>query len=665
MHEDDKKGLTGDEKIIEQALEDFKNVSEWDDDNRTNYTDDTKFAHGEQWPDDIKADRDRKKRPCLVDNRLPVFISQIVNDGRQNSPTIQIHPIDDKSDPKTASTYEGIIRQIEAVSNADQAYDTALEHAATGGFGYFRVLTELADDDTFNQDIKIKRVPNPLTIYMDHHAKEYDKSDAKFAFVTEWIPIKQFHKEWPGAEEASWDDMSSDHRVEWANEKQIRIAEYWVRKPIQKEICLLIDGRVIDKTKIEEEFEGLLPKEIEVLIQDTRTVESFEVKRYLMTGIKILEKSDWAGKYIPIVPVYGPETYIDGKPVYRSAIRNAKDPQRLHNYWQSSITEKIALQPKVPYVGPASAFEGFENQWGAANSSDSAYLPYNDEAKVPPQRQQPAIMNIAEIQQSAQSIEAIKATIGMFGASLGERTNEQSGTAIQARQREGDNATFAFHDNLARSIGHVARILIDLIPKIYDAERQVRILGVDGKDDFVPINQKIKDPGSGEEVMINDLSAGKYDYTVSTGPSYATQRLEALDAMVRMTEANPSLWGIIGDKIISNMDFPDAEATAKRIRATIPKEILDAEKQEEDAPEPEQQPTPEQLAAEKTAEAEMAKAEATMATAEANMAKAEATMAEAQAKMMEIQELGDLEEKVEDLVAKAVAEYEREKNQAA
>lgn len=649
----DDKGLTPEKKILKQALEDFKNVSEWDQNNRKNYEDDTKFAHGDQWPTDIRNDREHRNVPCLTDNRLPVFISQIVNDGRKNSPTIQVHPVDDVADPKTANTFEGLIRQIEAYSNADQAYDTALEHAATGGFGYFRILTQLSDDDTFDQDIIIERVANPLTIFLDHRAKKYDKSDGNFGFVTEWMPKKEFEKKYPGKDISNWEEVEGDNSSEWINEDNVRIAEYWVREPVEREICRLQDGSVIAKEKLPEDF----PPE---LVVESRTVDTFKVKRYLITAAEILEESDWAGKYIPIVPVYGPENFIEGKPVYRSAIRYAKDPQRLHNYWQSTITEKIALAPKTPFIGGAKAFEGYETEWGSTNIDSKAFLPFDEKTKFPPVRQAPAVMNIAEIQQSAQSINAIKATIGIFDPSLGDRQNQVSGKALTKLQQQGDNATFAWPDNLARSIGHGGRILIDLIPKIYDTDKQVRVLGADGKNEFVPINQVVVDSRTGKQVRLHDLAAGKYDYTVSTGPSYQTQRQESLDHMLRMVEARPELWGVIGDKIVGSMDFPDAANTAKRLRATIPQQILDAEKAEDDQPMPQQEPTPEQ-------QADMAKAQADMKMAEAKEKEAQAKIVLAEAKMLEAQAIVEgIPEAINEAAAKAVAEaITAVKNQAA
>jgi predicted NBD/HSP70 family sugar kinase len=551
--------MTNDEKVLEEALKRFKKAEEAEQENRDLAEEDFRFAAGEQWPDQIRQEREQSDRPCLTFNRLPAFIAQVVGDARQNKPAIKVLPCDSGADVETAEVYNGLIRNIESQSRATQAYITAFEHSVTGGMGAFRILTKYASDDSFEQDIRIERITNPFSVYWDPNAREYDKSDAQWCFVSEWMTKEAFEAKYP---KETPDDWNEDYRgSNWALEDRVRVAEYWCKKPVTRKIGLL-DGRVIE---IKKGMEGL-PFEM------TRTVESFKVVRYVLSGHTVLEgPSEWAGRWIPIVPVFGPEEWVDDRIRYRSLIRYAKDPQRQYNYWQSVITEKVALAPKSPWLVTPAMIAGLERFWNAANKENRAYLPYNpDPTAGRPERQQPAFVQAAELQQSAQAIDDMKATMGLYDASLGNQSNETSGKAIIARQREGDNATYAWIDNLARSIQHAGRILVDLIPRIYDTARIVRIMGEDEAAEMVPINYVLP---TGE--VINDLSVGKYDVEIVVGPSYATKRMEAAESMMAFVQAIPQSAQIAGDLIAKAMDWPGAETIAERLKKALPPGIVD------------------------------------------------------------------------------------------
>lgn len=578
------------EELLKEARKRYKIAAEYDSDNHEAWNDDVEFLHGDQWPEGVEGERKLSGRPSLTRNRLPAFVGQLISDARQNSPSIQVHPMDDSSDPELAKIYEGLIRQIESHSHADQAYDNALEHAASGGIGAFRITTDYTMHDSFEQDIKIQRITTPLAICIDPNANEYDKSDAMWMFYSEMIDDEEFEERWPDAEKVEWESSGNgDERNFWKEKDQIRVAEYWVKEPKQKTLAQLGDGSVIDITEKE------IPPGLE--IRSTRTVESYKILRYMLAGNQILEgPEEWPGRFFPFIMVYGPEVFIKDKIYYRSVHRYAKDAQRMYNYWSSAIAEKVALSPKAPYIGTVTQFEGYEEYWDAANTENRAYLPYNPDplAPGPPQRNSPALLNSGELQAAEQCIEDMKATMGIFDASLGAQSNETSGRAIIARQREGDSATFPWIDNLNRSIQHAGRVLVDLIPKIYDSERVIRVLGIDEKEEFIPINKVVRDPRSGEVFTFNDLTTGKYDVTISTGPSYQTQRLEAADQLIQLAQAVPSVAALIPDLIAGNLDIKNAEEIARRLKRTLPPGVLDPD--DKDAPQP-QGPSPqEQLA---------------------------------------------------------------------
>lgn len=570
------------DKILNLAKERFESAGENEQENRDLAADDFCFVAGDQWPEDIKSKREVEGRPCLTINRLPQFIRQVTGDARLNRPAIRVIPKDSGSDPDTAEVFSGIIRQIETASRATQAYITGLEHSCQGGFGHWRVVTEYADNDTFEQDIRIRRIHNPFSVYWDPNATDYDRSDANWCFVTEWISQEEFEARYPNETPGNWEmTYRRDECQSWMRDEDdfVRIAEYWVKEPVTRRLGLLPDGSTIELD------DKKLPPGVNVVRQ--RTVESHKVVRYLLAGHTVLEgPQDWPGRHIPIVPVYGPEEFYEGRIRYLSVIRYAKDPQRQYNYWQSAITEKTALSPKAPYIGTQAMFEGLESTWAAANDENFAYLPFNPDPEFPgqfPRREQPSAVNTAELQQSAQAVDDLKATTGIYDASLGARGNETSGVAIRARQQEGDVSTYAWTDNLARSIEHTGRILVDLIPRIYDTQRIVRIMGEDGTTDFVPINAYVRDD-RGEPVLVHDLSAGKYDVEVSTGPSFSTRRQEASQSIIEFVRAFPQAGPVLIPMIAKHMDWPESDKVAEMMKKLAPPGLY------EDGPQPQPDP---------------------------------------------------------------------------
>lgn len=566
--------------VVEEARAAFERCAEVEADNRRDAEDDLRFARlEEQWPEKVRRDRELEGRPCLTLNRMPAFIRQVVNDARQNNPAITVHPVDGGSDPEVAEIYNGIIRNIEQASGADVAYDTALDFAVTCGFGYWRVNTRYAHDETFDQDIVIERVANPFSIYGDPDSAGADSSDWNTAFVVDSMDRAEFDKRWRGADAVDWE--ISDYvnlTPPWLEGDRVMLAEYWRREEVERRIVGLSDGQVMEVEAYEAQ-KALFDAAGVSVVAGPRPVLSHKVTQRIMSGAEVLDTVEWAGRYIPIVPVYGEEVFLpDGKRVLRSLVRSAKDAQRNFNYWRSMTTELVALAPKAPFIGPKGAFKTDRARWETANVENHAFLEYDpvDGLSQAPQRQPFAGVPAGALQEALNASDDMKAIMGLHDASLGARSNETSGVAIQARQHEGDVSTFHYIDNLHRAIRHTGRILVDLIPKVYSAPRVVRILGHDDKPRMVPINQPVRQEVAGPDGQVRnvekiyDLGAGRYDLTVRAGPSFSSAREQAVNAMIELIRAFPAAVPVLGDILVRNMDFAGADEISARLQALLP-----------------------------------------------------------------------------------------------
>ena len=570
---------------------------------REDENDDLKFYAGSpdnhwQWPADVLATRGAVQgqtinaRPCLTINKLPQHVRQVTNDMRQNRPGAKVIPVDDKADIQVAEIFNGMIRHIEYISDADVAYDTACENQVAYGEGYIRLLTEYCDDDTFNQDIKIGRVRNSFSVYMDPTIQDPTGADAKWCFVTEDVTRDDYERMYPNAAPISTlqslgvGDQSISN---WLNEDTVRIADYYYVDYDTATLNLYpgnttaFDGTPEDKA-LRESFGK--PKR-------SREADRPRVRYCKINGYEILEQNEWAGKWIPVIRIVGNEFEVDGRLYVSGLVRNAKDAQRMYNYWVSQEAEMLALAPKAPFIGYGGQFEGYEDKWKTANTNNWPYLEVNPDvtdgqgAALPlPQRAQPPMASSGLLQAKSGAAEDIKATTGQYNASLGQGGNERSGKAILARQREGDVGTYHYGDNLTRGVRHIARQLIDLIPKIYDTQRIARTIGEDGETDMAKIDpdqpMPVREVRNAENIVIDRIynpTIGKYDVVATTGPGYATKRQEALAAMGQMLQGNPQLWAVAGDLFVKNMDWPGAQEMAKRFAKTIDPKFLSDDQQ--------------------------------------------------------------------------------------
>lgn len=569
---------------------------------REDELDDLRFEAGSpdnqwQWPADVLATRGSVQgqtinaRPCLTINKLPQHVHQVTNEQRQNRPSVKVIPVDDNADVEVAEIFEGVIRHIEYISDADVAYDTACENQVTYGEGYIRVLTKYCDDNSFDQDLYIGRIRNSFSVYMDPTIQDPCGSDAEWCFVTEDMTKAEYERQFPDAAPISsimQQGVGDSSLSQWLTEDTVRIAEYFYYEHTPTKLNLYQGNMsAVEGSRDDKELKALGLKPLKSRMADVK-----KVKWLKTNGFEVLEEQEWAGKFIPVIRVVGNEFEVDGRLYVSGLIRNAKDAQRMYNYWVSQEAEMLALAPKAPFIGYGGQFEGYETQWKTANTTNWPYLEVNPDvtdgagAVLPlPQRAQPPMASSGLLQAKAGASDDIKSSTGQYDSSLGATSNERSGRAILAREKQGDTGTYHYVDNLARAIRHCGRQLVDMIPKIYDTERIARIIGVDGEVKRAKINptqqepvKKIVDETGIVIEKIYNPSVGKYDVCVSTGPSYMTKRQESLDAMSQLLQGNPQLWQVAGDLFVKNMDWPGAQEMAKRFAKTIdPKLLSDAD----------------------------------------------------------------------------------------
>jgi len=572
-------------------------------DSREDELDDLRFMAGSpdnqwQWPADVLATRGSVQgqtinaRPCLTINKLPQHVRQVTNEQRQNRPTGKVIPADDRADVRVAEIFDGMVRHIEYISDADVAYDTACDNQVTYGEGYIRILTEYAREDSFDQDIKIGRVRNSFSVYMDPAIQDPCGADAEWCFITEDVSKADYERMFPDAAPISSlmsQGVGDQSLSQWLSEDMVRIAEYFYYEHEKATLNLYPDNiTAFANSPQDKQLKAMFGKPLR-----SRAVDRKKVKWVKTNGFEVLEERDWAGKYIPVVRVIGNEFEVDGQLYVSGLVRNAKDAQRMYNYWVSQEAEMLALAPKAPFIGYGGQFEGYEMNWKTANTNNWPYLEVNpdvtDGAGSPlplPQRAPPPLAQTGLIQAKLGAADDIKGTTGQYDSSLGAQSNERSGRAILAREKQGDTGTYHYVDNLSRAIRHVTRQLVDMIPKIYDTARVARIVGLDGEVGMVRINptqpepvKEIRDENGLVIDKIYNPSVGVYDVCVTTGPGYMTKRQEALDAMSMLLQSNPQLWTVAGDLFIKNMDWPGAQEMAARFAKIIDPKVMEGEDQ--------------------------------------------------------------------------------------
>lgn len=545
--------------------------------NRMEGLEDLKFAAGDQWPVEIQSSRNLESRPCLTINKIDAYIRQITNQQRQQRPRIRVHPVNNQADKKIADVLQGITRHIEVNSNADDAYDNAFDYAVRMGWGYWRVVTDYTREDSFDQEIYIQQIDNPFTVYFDPNSVLPDGSDAERCIITTVMPKAVFREQYPGADDGSnfMPRGTGDSSAEWVTKEDVRVCEYFYTERKRAKLVMLSDGT----SAFEEDLPSAETLALAgITILEKRDSYRKQIKWVKLTAMEVLDSKDWPGRYIPIVPCYGQQLIIQDKRKKYGITRFAKDPQRMYNFWSTSMTESVALAPKAKWLLAEGQDEGHETDWAMANIKSTPVLRYKqtdiDGRVAPaPTRLQPEPPPAGIMSAAAQISNDLQTVIGIFDPNQ-MPTGNLSGKAINGQQQQIDLSTFHYYDNLTRSIRHTGKIILDLVPKIYDAQRVMRIIGDDGQPDLVTINEQKRDDTGAIVQILNNVTVGEYDVVMDTGPGYQSKRIQAVEAMMPMMQ-NQELFNIAGDLMFRNMDFPGAEVIADRLAALNPMSQID------------------------------------------------------------------------------------------
>ena len=562
---------------IETYKERYKVLEDLWKDNREAALEDKKFASGEQWPETLK--NKRKNRPCLVVDKLNQYVRQVVNDARQNRPSIQVDAVDDSGDEEIAETLKGLIRHVLNRSNADEAIDCAGESAAESGFGFYRVITEYVDENSFNQEPRVARIANSLSVLMGEFEKA-DSSDKPDCFIVSDMPKAEFKRRYPKAEKTNFEDDAYSNG--WSEANTVRVCEYYYKEESEGQIHLLENGETIEA----EAYQRIVDEGVKApAIVQTKSAPVTKVKWCRMSGAEILEESEWLGKHVPVIFVIGHERNIEGKVIYEGMIRSAKDPQRLYNYARSGFAEIVAYTGKNPYIAAVGQVDD-RAEWEDSNVESYSVLKYNPVdvggVQLPPPRREGQVGIPEGFARDMQMSEHdIQGALGMYASSLGQRGNATSGKQEMAQIRESDTGTFHFQDNAAKAIRFLGEILVDVIPKYIDSKRIIRILGEDGTSQHAEVDPNQEQPvvRMGSKVIYN-LNIGSYDVTVKAGPSYTTKREETAAGMMLMVQANPEMWQSHGDLIAKAQDWQGADEFAKRSKLMLPPPIQQAIQEE-------------------------------------------------------------------------------------
>jgi hypothetical protein len=588
---DTPEGLSDDEKILIEAKERFKRAQTWETNFRRMFVEDVKFAYGDSdngfmWPDDIRRDREVNKRPALTIPIIQTHLNLVKNDARQNKPSIKISPTDNLASFDSAQVYEGLVRDIEYKSHAQDIYDDVGDDQVDGGIGYCRLEQYYPDEKSFDQALRIAPIPNTLSVLIDCDIKLKDGSDSKWGFVFDETPRKEFEREYPDVDpEEISSGIAFDASDNWVNSDYVRTAEYY-RIVFKKDMLYWVrDGQGNETTFLKSEAPKGFQDTLEIPGTDykTRDVTTKQLEWYKIAGNKIVKRdTKRKGNYIPIARAVGIEKSIAGQLERKGFVRSLKDAQRMYNYNASGAVEYGALQTKTPWVGAAAAFEGNEVAWNTANTTNSAYLTFkhldSEGNPLPPQalptRIEPPTSAPVMMQGMESAMNQMQMITGQYAAQQGAPGNEKSGKAIQERQRQSDIATYLFVNNLAIMIRHLGRMIVDLVPHIYDTKQVIQILGKDGTQSTVSVDPNAEDPYSSttengiQQVLFNP-SVGKYEVQADIGPAYSTQRQEAYNAFVQIVTGAPALMDEIGDLMFMSADFPLASKIAERFRRKI------------------------------------------------------------------------------------------------
>ena len=569
-------GFDSAEDFLSDMREEYQLDLDFDRYNREQAVEDKKFVAGDQW-DPVVLEQ-RKGLPCLVINSIPQFIGQLVGDWRESKRGVKVLPTEN-GDKDIADIRADLIRSIETQSRADRVYDNAFESAVQCGDGAFRIAVEYAKDDVFDQDIFVRPIDDALSVVWDRLSIDPTGRDARHVFVDDLVPTKYFEKKWPDAAPSQlstkvYNDMVSDR---WIEPDGVRVTEYWRMIERDRLLCLFEDGSI---RFVDEDLDDLISKH--GMPKKTRVAPCSYAQMHLVTGFDILSGPyEYRLTRVPVIRMVGRIVNITGVRMRYGLVRFMKDSVRLRNFNRSVAAEQLGYAPKAQWIAPESAVEGREDTFRHAHLTRDPLIIYNDDASAPPEKIPPPQAQLALHEEAAINVQDMKDVTGIHDASLGIKSNETSGRAINARQREGDVASITYYDNGNSAVLEGGDVINQLISQIYDGTRIIRIIGEDEKMKFMKINDPA-DPRS------PDLSVGRYDVALTNGASYTTRRVEAAQAMMDAVQVYPQMMQVAGDLVAKAQDWPGSEELAERLQKTIPQQFLKPEDQSQPDPQVQQ-----------------------------------------------------------------------------
>jgi hypothetical protein len=541
----------------------------------------------------------------------------------------RVRPAGGTATQELAKTYDGLVRNIETISNASHVYAQAARDMIVSGIGGWEIRVDWADGDSFDQDFLIKWIPSfEDRVWIDKNSTMQDASDANHAFIIDNISKEKYKKMFPeGSCMSVGNDRSADvytHKAEG-----IEIGRILYKKPFTKKLVMMTDGSVYED---DEDFQAVVDELAEQGIEiaknpdgspKQRDKKTFKVYSRLFDGGGFLtpeQETVFSG--IPIIPNYLNFAIREGKLIYKGNVEPLMDAQRSYNTFRSREIEDIALTPPEVIWATRDQLSNPSDLAAVEKMSVSqqrVYL-YTKDADVPgpPVRDRAPVISPG-LQQSIQnSLDDIQTTSARSPLMSGDTDGVLSGVAIEKLQNKGDSLTIQVFRSMEIAICRTVRLLVDGIPKLYDSTAQKRILNEDGSYELIELNKKTVDLDTGKTVTLNDLSQGKYDVTCSSGPSFKNRQQESVRALIELSNAVPGVGEASADILLNNVATPGVDLVAERIRrvqlqnGVIPDSQMTNEEREEIEKAramAEQQP-PEPTAEDKIAEAEIARVQA-------------------------------------------------------
>lgn len=598
-HPDSLEGLRGDAKILQEARDRFDIGVEYFSEARQRFLSDRKFFYADpdnhyQWADDIAIQRGLGNKPTLTINQTRQFGLNIINEGDQRRMSIDVRPVGDMASYAGAMKMEGIVQYIQVRSQSEAIFDECRTNQISSGFAFFRVLSEYADDSSFDQDLVIARIPDPLSVIMDPGARKPDRSDMGWCFIYDDVARDEFLVKYPQYAGIVGSQNMVGTIENWQDKNQVRVCEYYRRKLRKAKLYGLYNEGTGKYETFRDDIQP--PEIIEAVKNDpnvkTRDIVAWDVEWFKIVGGEIVDRRTrernnlWLGSTIPVFYMPGEEVVIDKRYDCKSHTRYLKDAQRMYNYWTSAATEQVALQGKNPFMAPARAIEGYTNEWANANVENLSVLPWNDvdeegNAIQKPERVEPPVMSQAYVAGMQISANELRMTAGQYEEDLGARGQAISGVAMESRIRQSNIATQHFASHEAMALEACGRCLIELIPKIYDSKRVLRLLSEDGTETELVIDPDLKAEIQKEELQdqmatreIFNPGFAKYSVRADVGPTYASMRQHAFDAITGLMKFNPEISSVAGDILMKAADFPLADELAQRLRRMVPPQAL-------------------------------------------------------------------------------------------